>query len=44
LPAFKFSPAKIANPLVIERIPAPERIACTQDREPIIELDMSDHM
>jgi hypothetical protein len=44
LPAFKFSPAKNADPLVIERIPAPERIAYAQDREPIIEINMSDHM
>jgi len=44
LPAFKFSPAKNANPLDIERIPASERIACAQDRESIIEINMSDHM
>jgi hypothetical protein len=44
LSAFKFSPAKNADPLVVERIPAPERIACAQDREPIIEIKMSDHM
>jgi len=44
LPAFKFSPARNADALVIERIPAPERIAYAQDREPIIEIDMSDHM
>jgi hypothetical protein len=44
LPAFKFSPAKNADSLVVERIPAPERIACAQDREPIIEIKMSDHM
>jgi hypothetical protein len=30
--------------LVVERIPAPEQIAYAQDREPIIEINMSDHM
>ena len=44
LPPLKFSPAKNADPLVIERIPAPEGIAYAQDREPIIEIKMSDHM
>jgi len=44
LPALKFSPAKNANPLIIERIPAPGRIAYAQDREPIIEINMSDHV
>jgi len=44
LPALKFSPAKNTDPLIIERIPAPGRIAYAQDREPIIEFDMSDHM
>ncbi len=44
LSSLKFSPAKNADSLVIERIPAPERIAYAQDREPIIEINMSDHM
>jgi len=44
LPSFKFSPAKNADPLVVERMPAPERIAYAQDREAIIEINMSDHM
>jgi hypothetical protein len=44
LPAFKFSPAKNADPLVIERIPTPERIAYAQDRESIVEIEVSDHM
>jgi hypothetical protein len=44
LPSLKFPPAENADPLVVERIPAPERIAYAQDREPIIEIKMSDHM
>jgi len=44
LPAVKFSPAKNADPLVVERIPTPERITYAQDRESIIKIDMSDHM
>jgi hypothetical protein len=44
LSTLKFSPAKNADPLVIERIPAPGRIAYAQDREPILEINMSDHM
>jgi hypothetical protein len=44
LPALEFSPAKNADPLVIERIPAPGGIAYAQDREPIIKVNMSDHM
>jgi hypothetical protein len=44
LSALKFSPAENADPLVIERIPVPGRIAYAQDREPIIEINMSDHM
>src|SRR5438128_10722747 len=44
LPAFKFSPAKNTNPLVIERIPAPEWIGYAQDRKPIIQINMSDHV
>jgi hypothetical protein len=42
--ALKFSPAKNADPLVVERIPALQRIAYAQDRKPIIEINMSDHM
>src|SRR5205823_8260684 len=44
LSTLKFSPAKNANPLVVERIPAPGRIAYAQDRDPIIEINMSNHM
>jgi hypothetical protein len=44
LSTLKFSPAKNADPLIIERIPAPGRIAYAQDQEPIIEINMSDHM
>ena len=44
LAALKFSPAKNADPLVVERIPALQRIAYAQDRKPIIEIEMSDHM
>jgi hypothetical protein len=44
LPSLKFSPAKNADPLVVERIPALGRIGYAQDREPIIEVKMSDHM
>ena len=44
LPALKFSPAKNADPLVVKGIPAPKGIAYAQDREPIIEINMSDHM
>jgi hypothetical protein len=44
LSTLKFSPAKNAEPLVVERIPALGRIAHAQDREPIIEINMSDHM
>jgi hypothetical protein len=44
LSTFKFSPAKNADPLVIERIPAPGTIAYAQDQEPIIEINMSDHI
>jgi hypothetical protein len=43
LSPFKFSPAKNAEPLVVERIPAPGRIAYAQHREPIIEINMSGH-
>jgi hypothetical protein len=44
LSALKFSAAKNAVSLVVERIPAPERIPYAQDRQPIIEIKMSDHM
>jgi hypothetical protein len=44
LSTLEFSLAKNADPLVIERIPAPGRIAYAQDREPILEINMSDHM
>src|ERR1041385_6450045 len=44
LPSLKLSLAKNADPLVIERFPAPVRVAYAQDQEPIIEIDMGDHM
>src|SRR5258707_3474974 len=44
LSTLKFSPAKNAEPLVIERIPASGRNAYAQDREPVIEVNISDHM
>jgi hypothetical protein len=44
LSTLKFSAAKNAEPLIVERIPAPGRIAYAQDREPIIEINISDHM
>ena len=44
LPALKLSPAKNAVSLIVERIPLSDRISSTQDREPIIEVNMSDHM
>ncbi len=44
LAALKFSPAKNADPLVVERIPALQRIAYAQDRKPIIEINVSDHI
>ena len=43
LPPFKFPPAKNADSLVIERIPIPERIAYAQNRESIVEIEVSDH-
>ncbi len=44
LPTLKLSPAKNAVSVVVERIPAPERIAYAQDRESIIEIKMGGHM
>jgi hypothetical protein len=44
LSALKFPLAQNADSLVIERIPAPERISYAQDRQAIIEIEMSDHM
>src|SRR6516164_9403784 len=43
LPTLEFSSANRAHPLVVERIPASEGIARAQDREPIVEVQMSDH-
>jgi hypothetical protein len=43
LPAFEFSLADIANPLIIERFPSPESISCAQDRQSIVECDVRDH-
>jgi hypothetical protein len=43
LPAFELSLADAAHPLIIERIPSPESISRTQDRESIVEFDMRSH-
>jgi hypothetical protein len=43
LPAFEFSLADTANPLIVERIPSPESIYRAQYREPIVECDVRDH-
>jgi hypothetical protein len=43
LAAVQFSFADNANTLVIERLPASESIFGAQDREAIIEFEMSDH-
>ena len=44
LPSLKFPPAKNADPLVLDGIPAPDSVAYAQEREPIIEIKMGDHM
>jgi hypothetical protein len=44
LPSLEFSSTKAADPLVIERTPAAERIAYTQDLQPIVKINMSDHV
>jgi hypothetical protein len=43
LPAPKSYSAKNAHPPLAERTPAPAGIAYAQDREPISEIDLSDH-
>jgi hypothetical protein len=43
LPAFEFSLANTTNPLIVERIPSPESISRTQDRQSILEFDVSNH-
>jgi hypothetical protein len=43
LPAFEFSLANTANPLIVERIPSLESICRAQHRQPIVEFDMSGH-
>jgi hypothetical protein len=43
LPAFEFPLANTTNPLIVERIPSPEVISRAQDRQPIVECDMSNH-
>jgi hypothetical protein len=43
LPAFEFSLANTANPLIIERIPFSESISRAQYRQPIVECDVRDH-
>jgi len=41
--AFKFSLANTANPLVIERVPSPESITRTQERQSIIKVNVRSH-
>jgi hypothetical protein len=43
LPAFEFSLANTANPLIVERIPSAESISRAQYRQPIVECDVRDH-
>jgi len=43
LPAFEFSLANTANPLIVERIPFSESISHAQYRQPIVECDVRDH-
>jgi len=43
LPAFEFSLANTANPLVVERFPSPESISCAQDQQSIVKRDVCDH-
>jgi hypothetical protein len=43
LPAFEFSLATTANPLIVERIPSPESISRPQYRQLIVECDVRDH-
>jgi hypothetical protein len=43
LPAFKFSPANPAEPVIVERIPIRESIARAQDRQSIVEFDIRCH-
>jgi len=41
--AFEFSLPNTANPPVIERIPFPESVSSTQDRQPIVEFNIGCH-
>jgi hypothetical protein len=43
LPAFELSLANTANPLIIERIPFPEPISRTQNRQSIVEFNVGNH-
>jgi hypothetical protein len=43
LPAFEFSFANAANSLLVQRVPSPESITGAQNRQPVIEFDMSNH-
>jgi hypothetical protein len=43
LPAFEFSLADTANPLIVERIPSAESISHAQYRQPIVECDVRNH-
>jgi hypothetical protein len=43
LPAFEFSLADTAQALIIERFPFSESVSHTQDRQSIVEFDVSYH-
>jgi len=44
LTAVELSLAKDTNALIVERLPASESILSTQNREVIVEFEMSDHV
>ena len=44
LTSVELSLAKDAEALIIKRIPAPELVLGTQNRESIVEFEMSDHV
>jgi len=43
LTSIELSLAQDTKPLIIQRVPAPELILGTQDRETIVEFEMGDH-
>jgi hypothetical protein len=43
LVAIKFSLAKNANALIVKRLPNPELVSGTQDRQPIFGFEVSAH-